>query len=143
MPKYPASSTRLLVNVGVEESVSTCCHASESQLLQNLMTVILVHIQVIQDMPVGAVNRHLAYKIVVKSHTWKNTGKFRIVELMMAAVCLHHFGFQLIRFQRLEFYCTEYTSHKPTHSLPQLKMVLAHRHYQGHLRTRVNSPALL
>lgn len=64
------------------------------------------------------------------------TVKLRIGEIMMAAVRLHHFGFELRKFHRPEFYCTEYTSHKPTHSLPQLKMVLAHRHFQGHLRTR-------
>ena len=56
---------------------------------------------------------------------------------MMAAVRLHHFGFELRKFLRLEFYYTDYTSHQPTQSLPQLKMVLAHRRFQGHMRTRL------
>jgi hypothetical protein len=124
------------VNVGIRVRVYVLPRKPVT-VITKLMTLILVHIQVIQDMPVGAVNRHLAYKIVLKSHTWKNTGKLRIAEIMMAAVRLHYFGFELRKFQRLEFYCTEYTSHKPTHSLPQLKMVLAHRHFQGHLGTRL------
>jgi len=136
MSKYPASSTRLFVNVGVIIRVYVLPRKPVA-VIAKLMTLILVRIQVIQDMPVGAVNRHLTFKIVVKIHTWESTGKLRIVEIVMAAVRPHHFGFELRKFQRLEFYCTEYTSHKPTHSRPQLKMVLAHRHFQGHMRTRL------
>lgn len=75
MPKCPASSTRLLVNVGVIVRVYVLPRKPVA-VIAKLMTVILVHIQVIQDMSVGAVNRHLAYKIVVKGHTWKNSGNY-------------------------------------------------------------------
>jgi hypothetical protein len=75
MLKYPAPSTRLLVSVGVIVRVYVL-PCKPVAVIAKLMTLILVHIQVIQDMPVGAVNRHLAYKIVVKSHTWKIQGNY-------------------------------------------------------------------
>lgn len=80
MLKYPAPSTRLLVNVGVIVRVYVLPRKPVTDLAK-LMTLILVHIQVIQDMPVGAVNRHLAYKIVVKSHTWKIQGNYESLKL--------------------------------------------------------------
>jgi hypothetical protein len=70
MPKYPASFTLLLLNVVVIVRVYVLPRKPVA-VIAKLITLILIHIQVIQDMPVGAVNRHLAFKIVVKSHTWK------------------------------------------------------------------------
>jgi hypothetical protein len=55
-------------------------------VIAKLITLILGHSQVIQEIAVGAVNRYLAYKIVVKSYTWKNTRKLRIAVIMMTAV---------------------------------------------------------
>ena len=66
MLKYPASSTRLFVNVGVIIRVYVL-PCKPVAVIAKLMTLILVHIQVIQDVPVGAVNRHLAYKIAGKT----------------------------------------------------------------------------
>jgi hypothetical protein len=100
--------------------VNECVYVLSRQpvaVTAKLMTLILVHIKVIQDIAVGAVNIYIPYKIVVESNTWKSTRKLQIVEIIMTAVRMHHFGFELRKFQRLEFYCTEYT-HKPTQSLP-------------------------
>jgi len=54
MPKYPASSTRLFVNVGVIIRVYVLPRRPVA-VIAKLMTLILVRIQVIQDMSIRCV----------------------------------------------------------------------------------------